>query len=69
MLRAFVFFTLFSLLLAIQGCDIKGANDPYSYAPHSPDSIWQPPKKAQKRLPNLEDLSKEGEDYSQVDIN
>ena len=63
MLRAFAFSIFFSLLLMTQGCDIKGANDPYSYAPHSPDSIWQPPKKAQKRLPNLEDLAKEGEDY------
>ena len=65
MLRAFGFFILFSLLLMTQGCDIKGANDPYSYAPRSPDSIWQPPKKAQKRLPNREDLAKEGEDYQE----
>ncbi|MCB1109997.1 MAG: TolC family protein [Chlamydiia bacterium] len=63
MLRAFGFFILFIVLLMTQGCDIKGANDPYAYAPRSPDSLWHPPKKATKRLPNLEDLEKEGEDY------
>lgn len=60
MLRALC---LFSIILVLQGCDIKGANDPYSYAPQNPSSIWRPPEKARKRLVNLEDLEKEGEDY------
>ena len=56
-------FCIFSLLLILQGCDIKGANDPYAYAPRAPDALWQPPEKAKRRLPNMEDLEKEGEDY------
>ena len=33
-----------------QGCDIRGANDPFSYAPSSPHSIWAPPERALRRL-------------------
>ena len=39
-----------TFLLLLSSCDIKGANDPYSYAPKTPDTIWEPPLKAQHRL-------------------
>lgn len=51
-------------MLLFQGCDIKGANDPFAYAPRRSDSVWHPPAKAEKRLPIREDLEKEGEDYT-----
>ena len=63
MLQAFVIFFLFSFLLISQGCNVKGANDPYAYAPSYPNSIWHPPEKAKKRLPDIESLSRMGEDY------
>ena len=63
MLRAFSIFLIISCILLSQGCDIKGANDPYSYAPSSPSTIWQPPEKAQKRLTPSVDLKKDSEDY------
>lgn len=57
-----VYLLLVSLLLLCSSCDIKGANDPYSYAPHAPQSVWNPPPKAQRRLPT-QDLEREVEDY------
>ena len=60
MLRISLFYILF--LLIMQGCDVRGANDPYSYAPKRNDSVWSPP--AQNRAPfDLTSLEKEGEDY------
>ena len=61
MLRTFILITLCCLLA--QGCDVRGANDPFAYAPRRSDSLWQPPTKAEKRLPNMGTLEKEGEDY------
>lgn len=52
------------LLLFCQGCDIKGANDPYSYAPSSSHSVWNPPSKAKKRLP-FDELNKDLDDYTE----
>lgn len=52
------------LLLFCQGCDIKGANDPYSYAPSSSHLVWNPPKKAKKRLP-YDELNKDLDDYTE----
>jgi len=52
------------ILLFCQGCDIKGANDPFSYAPSSSHSVWNPPAKARKRLP-YEDMHKDLEDYTE----
>lgn len=52
----------FALFLLLSGCDIKGASDPFSYVPVSPHSIWVPPPKAQKRLPQGE-VNPEIEDY------
>ena len=37
-------------LLSFLGCNIKGAYNPFTYAPMSPDSIWMPSCKAQTRL-------------------
>ena len=53
-----------SLLFVCVSCDIKGANEPYSYAPQTSHSIWQPPAKAQRRL-ITQDLEREVEDYHQ----
>ena len=61
MLRAFILVIV--CFLFAQGCDIRGANDPYSYAPRQSDSVWQPPEKATKRLPDMSALEKDGEDY------
>ena len=61
MLRTFILITLCCLFA--QGCDVRGANDPFAYAPRRSDSLWQPPIKAEKRLPNMGTLEKEGEDY------
>lgn len=57
---------LFVLLLPlfIQGCDIKGANDPFCYTPNSSHSIWTPPMKATKRLP-YDEMQKDLEDYTE----
>ena len=54
----------FSFLLLLSSCDIKGANDPYSYAPKTPDTIWEPPLKAQHRL-LYQSLERDVEDYHQ----
>lgn len=51
-----------SLLFCMVGCDIKGANDPYAYAPRTSHSVWQPPPKAERRLPS-KSLEREEEDY------
>lgn len=63
MLRAFVIFIFCFSLLLCQGCDVKGANDPFSYVPRQPDVMWKPPPKGQKRLAIEEDLKREGRDY------
>lgn len=63
MLRAFLFIIVFVCILFVQGCDVRGANDPFSYAPRKSDSVWQPPSKAEKRLPDTGSLEREGEDY------
>ncbi|NGX51512.1 MAG: Outer membrane protein TolC [Chlamydiae bacterium] len=55
---------LISLLSLCTSCDIRGANDPYSYAPQTSHSIWEPPAKAQRRL-IYQDLEREVEDYEQ----
>ncbi|MCB1107813.1 MAG: TolC family protein [Chlamydiia bacterium] len=59
MLRAFALF----ILLILQGCDVRGANDPYGRAPQSPDSIWSPTAKALRHLTDIDQLKKESEDY------
>lgn len=46
------------------GCDIKGANDPFSYAPSSSHCVWTPPPKAQKRLP-LDEMNRDLQDYTE----
>jgi|GEM_PF-580585 outer membrane protein len=49
--------------LLFEGCDVRGANDPYSYAPKRNDTVWNPPEEAIRRLSNMSSLEKEGEDY------
>ncbi len=63
MLRAFCFLLVCFVFLLCQGCDVKGANDPFSYAPRTNSSIWYPPEKARKRLPDTGELEREEEDY------
>ena len=63
MLKKFVFLLFSLFFLLCQGCDIKGANDPFAYAPRTNSSVWNPPEKAQKRLPDTDQLEREGEDY------
>ncbi|MEM7175080.1 MAG: TolC family protein [Chlamydiota bacterium] len=50
--QRFALFNAILLLLALlcQGCDIRGANDPFSCAPSSPYSVWAPPERALRRL-------------------
>ena len=52
MQRRFLFYSLlfFLLMLLCQGCDIRGAARPFSYAPTSPKGVWRPPEKALQRL-------------------
>lgn len=49
--------------LLFEGCDVRGANDPYSYAPKQSDSVWNPPQEASRRLPDMSTLEREAEDY------
>ncbi len=62
MARFFLFSSAF-LLLILTGCDIKGANDPYSYAPQTAHSVWIPPEKQSRRVrsdfPDFSYLAKE----------
>lgn len=51
------------LFLSLGGCNIKGANEPFSFAPSTSYSIWKAPKKAKKK-PNNDHLEKEMEDYA-----
>jgi outer membrane protein len=59
-----VYLLLLLLLLFCQGCDIKGANDPFSYTPKTSHSIWNPPAKAQKRL-LYDEMQKDLDDYTE----
>lgn len=56
---------LFFLLLVHTGCDIKGASDPFSYAPPVSNAVWVPPPKALKRSPAV-DRALKLEDYHQL---
>ena len=53
---------LILLVLSIVGCNIKGANEPFSYAPSTPNNVWIPSRQAEKK-PNNDLLQKELEDY------
>ncbi len=61
MLRAFALIII--CFLFAQGCDVRGANDPFAYAPERSDNFWYPPTKASKRLPDMSKLEEDGEDY------
>ena len=50
------------LTLSLVGCNIKGANEPFSLAPTAAHSTWAPPKKAEKQT-NIDLLQKELKDY------
>ncbi|MDN3509173.1 MAG: TolC family protein [Candidatus Neptunochlamydia sp.] len=63
MLQAFLFIIFLISILLTQGCDVRGANDPFSYAPHKSDSVWQPPSKAKKRIPDTGSFERDAEDY------
>ncbi|WP_194847784.1 TolC family protein [Candidatus Neptunochlamydia vexilliferae] len=63
MLRAFCFSLVFLAVILCQGCDVKGANNPYAYAPTASSSVWHPPEKARRRLPDTGELEREEEDY------
>jgi outer membrane protein len=54
-----------SLLFLCQGCDVRGARHPFSYAPSTSHSIWVPSEKALKRIP-LKDRTQEMEDYTEL---
>ena len=55
--------TLYALLLlTLFGCNIKGANEPFSLAPSTAHNLWTPVKKAEKK-PSTDFLQKELEDY------
>lgn len=63
-MQYFAFLLIVCVGLIVQGCDIRGANDPYAYAPHKRDQVWNPPCKAEKRIePSLKELEWEGKDY------
>ena len=49
--------------ILFEGCDVRGANDPYSYAPKRSDAVWIPPPDASRRLPDMNALEREAEDY------
>lgn len=49
--------------LLFESCDVRGANDPYSYTPKRSDSVWNPPQEANRRLPDMSALEREAEDY------
>ncbi|MEM8727337.1 MAG: TolC family protein [Chlamydiota bacterium] len=62
MVRSFLSIIFFLAIFLTQGCDVRGANDPFSYTPRKSDSLWQPPAKAEKGLPARENLKKDRED-------
>lgn len=64
MFRLLFVLLILSACLLFQGCDIKGANDPFAYAPKTSHSVWTPPPKAQKRLP-IDEMQSDLEDYTE----
>lgn len=60
-----LFILVLLLLLFCQGCDITGANDPLSYAPHSSSINWDPPLRAYKNRLSYDELFKDLEDYTE----
>ncbi len=49
-------------LVVLSGCDIKGANEPYSKAPMTSHSVWLPPRRA-KTVVNMEQLNQDLKEY------
>jgi len=60
---AAILICIFFLLFFSEGCDVQGARDPFSYAPSSSHSIWNPPREALLRLVT-DDRTLEMEDYT-----
>lgn len=63
MFRIYLWVIICVSVCFVQGCDVRGANDPFSYAPSKRSELWHPIEKGGKRLPNEGNLERDGEDY------